>query len=66
MTADSARGCTARSPRCDMIQIRCPMCGETVLVPEVHVCPLCGLDLRKYTEELARKHVIRCKGERKR
>ena len=49
-----------------MIQIRCPMCGETVLVPEVHVCPLCGLDLRRYTEEHARKHVIRCKGERKR
>jgi len=49
-----------------MIQIRCPMCGEEVMVPEVLVCPLCGLDLRRYTEEHAIKHVRRCKGPRKR
>lgn len=49
-----------------MREMRCPFCGETFPAPDVLRCPLCGLDLTRYTEELARKHVIRCKGERKR
>ncbi len=47
------------------MEIRCPMCGERIPAPELLRCPICGLDLRKYTEEHARKHVQRCKGSRK-
>lgn len=49
-----------------MMEQRCPFCGESFPCPDVLRCPFCGQDLRRYTEEHARKHVIRCKGERKR
>ena len=49
-----------------MMETRCPFCGESFPCPDLLRCPFCGLDLRRYTEEHARKHVVRCRGQRKR
>ena len=43
-----------------MIEYCCPKCKEKYPVPNVLKCPFCNKDMSGYTDELTKKHLIRC------
>ena len=42
-----------------MYQTRC-VCGKTLVLPNVLVCPFCKKNLSDYSEEYSLKHISRC------
>lgn len=43
-----------------VLEIECPFCEKTFLVPNVTVCPYCLTVVYEYTDDASKKHISRC------